>query len=180
MEFDAGDELEGKVPKIADIAHGSPAENAGLKIGDRITRFGGRPITTAIQLAQALHLYPQDQEVAVSVQRGDQGVDVKLKLSALIPGDLGIKLVQPGKGDEYVRIAELAKDSPAQQAGLKPGDEIVGIDRAELKMAVDVQFQLLSAWLKQGVGAGDIARITIRRKGPDGKTAAQDVRIVAR
>ena len=74
----------------------------------------------------------------------------------------------------------MVKDSPAQQAGLKPGDEIVKIDRIELKMAVQVQFQLLGLWLKQGVNAGDIARIEVRRKGPDGKTATQEIRVVAR
>jgi S1-C subfamily serine protease len=180
VEFETSEESDWKVPKIVDIVHDSSAEKAGFKIGDRIARFDGRPITSAVQLAQAIHIYPQDQEVGVSVQRDGKQVDLKLKLPAMKPGQLGIKLSPPGKGDEYVRIAEVVKDSPAQQAGLKPGDEIVKIDRIELKMAVQVQFQLLGLWLKQGVNAGDIARIEVRRKGSDGKTATQEIRVVAR
>jgi len=180
VEFDAKDEADWTVPKIADIVHGSLAEKAGLKLGDRIARFDGRAVTSAVQLSQAMHIYPQDQEVAVSVERGGKEVELKLKLSALRRGELGIKLAQPGKGDEYVRVGELAKDSPAQQAGLKQGDEIVKVDRLELKMSAQTQFQLLGLWLKQGVNAGDIARIEVRRKGPDGKPARQEIRVVAR
>ena len=180
VEFESSEAADGKVPKIMDIVRDSPAEKAGLKIGDRVDRFDGRPITSAAQLAQAIHIYPQNQEVGVRVERHGKEVELRLKLLALKPGDLGIKLSPPGKGDEYVRIGELAKDSPAQQAGLKQGDEIVKIDRIELKMAVQMQFRLLTIWLKQGVNAGDIARIEVRRKGPDGKPATQEVRIVAR
>jgi len=180
VEFESMDEADWTVPKIADIVRDSPADKAGLKIGDRIAKFDGRPVTSAVQLAQAIHIYPQDQEVGVSVQRGDKEVELMLKLLALKRGELGIKLSNPGKDDEYVRVAELAKDSPAQQAGLKPGDEIIRIDRIELKMAVQTQFQLLRLWLRQGVNAGEIARIEVRRKGPGGKTATQEIRVVAR
>jgi S1-C subfamily serine protease len=180
VEFETTDESDWTVPKIADIVHDSPSEKAGLKVGDRFATFDGRPVTSAVQLSQALHIYPQDQEVGVSVQRGGKEVALTLKLPALKRVELGIKLSSPGKDDEYVRIAELAKDSPAQQAGLKQGDEIVKIDRIELKMAVQTQLQLLGLWLKQGVNAGDIARIEVRRKGPDGKTATQEIRVVAR
>ena len=180
VEFETTDESDWTVPKIADIVHDSPPEKAGLKVGDRFSKFDGRPVTSAVQLSQALHIYPQDQEVGVSVQRAGKEVALTLKLPALKRVELGIKLSPPGKDDEYVRIAELAKDSPAQQAGLKEGDEIVRIDRIELKMAVQTQLQLLGFWLKQGVNAGDIARIEVRRKGPDGKTATREIRVVAR
>jgi S1-C subfamily serine protease len=180
VEFETTEESDWTVPKIADIVHDSPAEKAGLKVGDRFAKFDGRPVTSIVQLSQAIHIYPQDQEVGVSVQRAGKEVALTLKLPALKRVELGIKLSQPGKDDEYVRIADLAKDSPAQQSGLKQGDEIVKIDRIELKMSVQTQFQLLRLWLKQGVNAGDIARIEVRRKGPDGKTATQEIRVVAR
>ena len=180
VEFETADESDLTVPKIADIVQDSPADKAGLKVGDRFVKFDGRPVTSALQLARAIHIYPQDQEVAVSVQRGDKEVALKLKLPAIKRAELGIKLSPPGKDDEYVRVAELAQGSPAQQAGLKLGDEIVKIDRMDLKMAVQAQFQLLKLWLKQGVNVGEIARIEVRRKGPDGKTAIQEIRVVAR
>ena len=180
VEFEATDDSDWTIPKITDIVHDSPAEKAGLKVGDRFAKFDGRPVASAVQLAQAISIYPQDQEVGVSVQRGGKEVALTLKLPALKRVELGIKLSQPGKDDEYVHVAELAQDSPARQAGLKQGDEIVRIDRIELKMAVQTQFQLLRLWLKQGVNAGDITRIEVRRKGPDGKTATREIRVVAR
>jgi S1-C subfamily serine protease len=180
VEFETRDETDWTVPKVTDIVRDSPAEKAGLKVGDRFAKFDGRPVCSAIQLFQAIHIYPQNQEVGVSVQRAGKEVALTLKLPAPKRVELGIKLSPPGKTDEYVRIAELAKDSPARQAGLKQGDEIVKIDRIELKMAVQSQFQLLRLWLRQGVNAGDIARIEVRRKGPDGKTAMQEIRVVAR
>jgi S1-C subfamily serine protease len=180
VEFESNDDSDLKVPKIADIVHDSSAAKAGLKIGDRITRFDGRPIRTEVELAQAMHIYPQDQEVGVNVQRDGKDVELKLRLLALKPGELGIKLAPPGKSDNYVHIAEFGKDSSAQQAGLKKGDEIVKVDRIELKMAVQMQFQMLTRWLNQGLSSGDIARIEVRRKGPDGKIQTKEIRVVAR
>ena len=180
VEFASVRASDGKVPKITDIAPGSAAEKAGFKLGDRIAAFDGRPIATASQLAQAIHIYPQDQEVAVRVQRNGKDLNLKLKLPAVRHASLGIKLSRPGKDDQHVRVGELANDSPAQQAGLQAGDEIVAIDRVQLNMAAAAQFAILSLWLEQGVNVGDIVRIEVRRKGPDGKTATREIRVVTR
>jgi S1-C subfamily serine protease len=179
-EFDASDEALWKVPCISDVFPGSQAEKCGLKTGDRITDLDGRAMENAIQLAQALRLYPEDYEAPVAVEREGKRLMLKVKFVGEKPGSLGITLASPGKADQHVRIAEVAKGSASQEAGLKQGDEILEIDRVELKMDARTQFRLLNRWLKVAIHAGDPARIKVRRKGEDGKPATLEVRVMPR
>jgi serine protease Do len=180
LEFDTEEEALWKAPTVKEVFPGSPADKYGFKAGDQVTKFDGKPILNIIQLAQALRIYPQDYEAPVTVQREGKDVELRAKLVALKHGALGVKFARPGPSDEFVRVAEVAKDSPADKAGLKQGDEILAIDHSELKMPAQEQFQLLAIWLDKGVFAGEPVRMKVRRKEADGKTANHDIRVMAK
>ncbi len=55
---------------ITEIVSGSPADRGGLKVGDVITGFGGRQITTGDELIRAIHAAPIGQAVEVQYWRG--------------------------------------------------------------------------------------------------------------
>jgi S1-C subfamily serine protease len=180
VEFELSEEALWKAARIKSVVRGTSSDQCGLKAGDRVLQFDGRAIDNTIQLAQTLRMYPQDYEVTVRVEREGKPQNLRMKLSGVRPGSLGITLAQPGKNDPFVRIGGLAKDSPGQQAGLKPGDEILGVEGVEFKMPAQAQFRLLHIWFAKGVFAGEPVRIKVRRKGSDGKATPQEFQVLPR
>jgi len=83
----------GVVPRYDDVENlpgaaitgtvpGSPAERAGLRDGDVITRFGDRPIENVYDLTAALADAEPGQRVRIEIQRGQQTLSVEAELAA--------------------------------------------------------------------------------------------------
>ena len=66
--------------KISAVTSGSPADKAGLKVGDVITEYAGKPITSASQLQAAVFNSNSGETVTVTVQRGGSTKSVQVKL----------------------------------------------------------------------------------------------------
>jgi peptidase M28-like protein/PDZ domain-containing protein len=66
--------------KFADITENSPAAKAGLKQGDIMVEFDGKPIGNLYDFTYALRAKKPGDEVAVKVMRGGQPVTVKCTL----------------------------------------------------------------------------------------------------
>ena len=78
-QFDLGAD-EGAV--VFEVTPGSPAENAGLRRGDVITRFAGKPVRTAAELVELVRAQkPGDEVEVVYVRFGNEG-RTKLTLGA--------------------------------------------------------------------------------------------------
>jgi len=81
---------EGEGVKIADgpkngspaITKGGPADKAGLKPGDVILRFGGRPVTDPDEFVVAIRAMSVGDEVELTVRRGGTERSVKMTLQA--------------------------------------------------------------------------------------------------
>jgi membrane-associated protease RseP (regulator of RpoE activity) len=67
--------------RFADIRPGSPAAKAGLKAGDILTEFDGKPIQNLYDFTYALRAKKPGQEVLVKVIRGDQTIEAKVLLT---------------------------------------------------------------------------------------------------
>jgi S1-C subfamily serine protease len=65
--------------KLEGVREGSPAEKGGLKGGDIIVGFGGKPVATIYDYTESLGRYKPDDTVEVVVQR--EGKEVKLKVT---------------------------------------------------------------------------------------------------
>jgi len=151
---------------VSSVVAGSPAMKAGLKAGDLITEYDGRPVAKAGDLPRAVAETPVGREVPVTVLRDGK----RLRLAATIarlqepvemasgsaaPGStprLGLQ-VQPltppvarerGLTDRPgVLVSGVEDGSPAATAGIQVGDVIVQVDRhpitsvEELKKLVD-------------------------------------------
>ncbi len=68
--------------KFADVRPGSPAAKAGLKGGDILTEFDGKPIQNLYDFTYALRASHAGQEVLVKVIRGTQTIEAKVLLTA--------------------------------------------------------------------------------------------------
>jgi hypothetical protein len=67
--------------KFADIREGSPAAKAGLKAGDVLVEFDGKPIQNLYDFTYALRAKNPGDEVTVKVMRGSEVVQVKVLLT---------------------------------------------------------------------------------------------------
>ena len=67
--------------RFADIRPGSPASKAGLKGGDILVEFDGKPIQNLYDFTYALRAKKPGQEVLVKVLRGDQTIVAKVLLT---------------------------------------------------------------------------------------------------
>ena len=67
--------------RFADVRPGSPAAKAGLKGGDILTQFDGKPIQNLYDFTYALRASHPGQEVLVKVLRGNQTIEAKVLLT---------------------------------------------------------------------------------------------------
>ena len=67
--------------KFAEVRENSPAAKAGLKAGDVLTSFDGKPIRTLYDFTFALREKKPGDEVAVTVMRGGAPITVKVLLT---------------------------------------------------------------------------------------------------
>jgi putative serine protease PepD len=65
---------------IGSVQAGSPAATAGLKAGDVITAFDGKPITSADDLTAAVAAHVPKDKVTVTVTRGGKSISVDVTL----------------------------------------------------------------------------------------------------
>jgi serine protease Do len=71
---------------VSSVAPASPAEGAGLRVGDVILKVGGRPVNTPGAVRSAVEFAPIGEDLTVIIARDGAGRDVVIKPSA-VPDD---------------------------------------------------------------------------------------------
>jgi len=126
-------------PVVRSVEAGGAAEAAGIRKGDRIVSFNGREESSWDRITNDSLLSPE-QPLPLVVERGGQRVPLTIRPSKqVIEGEsIGRLGMQPDYGDVPVRIAYVQEDSPAAEAGLKPGDQIVALDGEPIRSSEQV------------------------------------------
>jgi serine protease Do len=73
-------DIDAKNCKLGEITKDSPAEKAGLKAGDVITRFAGKDVTSYQDMVKLLQKQKPGDEVALELKRGDETKELRLTL----------------------------------------------------------------------------------------------------
>jgi regulator of sigma E protease len=116
-------------PDIEAMVPGSPADTAGIQIGDRISRVNGHDISTRTELFDAV-AKSNGQALTLEVKRGEQIKIVTVtpttapgsQTSAQEPGYyLGVEETPP-------LVTSVMQSSPAAKAGLQAGDHVISIE----------------------------------------------------
>jgi serine protease Do/serine protease DegQ len=140
---------------IAAVASGSPADKAGLKVGDVITAFNGKPVQSAGQVRNAIGLLRVGEEVKLTILRDghERIVTVRLvlpkrtkaeaagltkQLAGAVLGPITDNHPLMGKV-EGVEVVDVERGSPAANAGLRPGDIIVSVNKQPVKNVDEVR-----------------------------------------
>jgi S1-C subfamily serine protease len=66
--------------RLSGVSAGSPADLAGLKAGDVIVVFGGKPVKDLYEYSDALYSHQPGDEVDVVVLRGGRRLTMHVKL----------------------------------------------------------------------------------------------------
>ena len=114
-------------PVIGSVEEGSPAETAGLLPGDRVTTIGGSRVKAWPDVAFALMTSP-GKEQEITVLRGDQTVTATIASAPREDADEGIGDFAGLFPETLPSVIAVNKDSPAEAAGLKFGDQMRSID----------------------------------------------------
>ena len=115
---------QSSAPVIGQIAPGSAAEKAGLKVNDRITEIAGKPMATWDDVTMSI-LPKAGREISLAVQRDGQSIATEIVPASQTKYELGDIGVLPKIRPQ---VAVLSPNGPAERAGLKPDDVLVAID----------------------------------------------------
>jgi len=125
----------GALPEVAEVLPGSAAARAGLKAGDIISEVDGRTVVNMAQILHRLGTAYEGDKVSLKYRRGKNTISVPDlvlvgSLTAYAHPFLGIL---PMRDDPKlgVEIRYVFPHSPADAAGLKPGDRLVKVGPAE-------------------------------------------------
>lgn len=167
---------------IASVEKDTPAERAGLKAGDVILEYDGKPINEGSELPRYVAATPVDKKVTIVVFRDGTKQDVSLVVGVLKDKESETSLDRDKDGDKIgVTVEEIRKEladrlglrdskglvitevkpgSSAEELGVVPRSIIIEINgsRPETVQA----YNAIVAKLKKG----DVVRLLLRR--PDG------------
>ena len=156
------DVVGGEGATLAEVQADSPASKAGLRKGDVVTGFNGRPVRGAAELRARLGVVPVGDTVELQVQRGGEQRTLKAQIGAIETRASGGEAVQelagavfqevskaglPGR-NRAVLVTAVKPESPAYRHGLRAGDLIVGVNARRVSSVKE-----LTAALKTRGGA---------------------------
>jgi serine protease Do len=172
-------------PVVAAVTPNSPAAQAGLKAGDRITALDGQPVARLAQLMHLLGPKYAGETISLQYERGGKKIEVaRLELvggaTAYIPPYLGILPLRddPRLG---VEIRYVFPGSPADRAGLRAGDRIVKYGRGHLLVSFQGQQRgrsELAAFLSQLLPGEEITLEVVRASKGKAESKTERVTLV--
>jgi len=133
---------------VTQVTGGSPADRAGLQVGDIITEVNGRKIRRSSDIRTRIGMLRLGEEVRLQVVREGEVVKLKATVEAprlstidggkIHPSLAGATLAEivekTTRGDlDLVAIVEITPKSPAAKAGLKQGDMIIQANRQTIQ-----------------------------------------------
>ncbi|NOX92274.1 MAG: DegQ family serine endoprotease [Gammaproteobacteria bacterium] len=141
---------------VAKVLKDSPAEKAGLEVGDIITRFNGKPVVRSSNLPPLVGISPVGKKVKVEILRKGNVKTLKVTLGELPDDDIQVA-GEPSTTNETrlnITVMDLTAEQrkkleikeggvivqkiqagPARKAGVRRGDVILMINNVDVKDA---------------------------------------------
>ncbi len=146
------------------VAPGSPAETAGLQSGDLVLKVADVENPTWRDLTEQVIVRP-DQDIDLTVQRNGEikHITVHAKSDPSEEEKIGYIGARPSPGQNArVTVESVLQGKPAEQAGLKEGDQIVAVNGKPLPQDWQGGLDLNRAIQSSG---GQQITVTVKRGG---------------
>ncbi|MBN2124044.1 MAG: DegQ family serine endoprotease [Deltaproteobacteria bacterium] len=164
---------------VADVTPGGPAEKGGIERGDVIMSFDGKEIQETNDLPYIVATTPVGKKVVVEVMRKGKkkGLDVTIGEMPDKPGapeqeqapepKLGMALedITPELATQFrlteergVVVVAVNADTPAAEAGIRPGDIILEVDQEPVESVSQFNNKV------GGYGNGDTVLLLVKRQ----------------
>ncbi len=164
---------------VADVMKDSPAEAAGLKPGDIVVEFNGAPIKDVTELQKRVAAVEPGRATPLVVLRDKVSTPLTVKIGEQ-PGEetaataqpreetlgLTVEPLTPEAGQRFkltakagVVVTDVASGSAGEQAGIRPGDAILEVNR---RPVTDVES------FRQVIGSvkpGEVVPVYVQRGG---------------
>lgn len=136
---------------VSEVLPGSGSAKAGIKSGDVIVSLNGKPLNSFAELRSRIATTAPGTKVKLGLLRDGKGQEVEVTLDkstsssasaeSLSPALQGASLAdgQLKDGTKGITIDEVAKDSPAAQAGLHKDDVIIGVNRERVQSIAEMR-----------------------------------------
>ncbi len=153
---------------IAEVGENTPAAKAGMKAGDLILFYDGKPVQSLTQLRLDISNSKPGAEMTFTVDRKGKSIEMKVNLADLDQIKVGSTKIGRSSGsvdsqeliagvvaadlDEDTRsslqaddslkgvlVKSVKDDTPAAEAGLKPGMVITQIDQSDVASVADAK-----------------------------------------
>ena len=169
--------------RVTEVVSDSPAARAGLLKDDVILAINGTDLKPTDRLADLIGKLKPNDMITLKIKRADKDQEIKVTLGDNpdkkgtaylgirfapsfgfmrgIPGEHGRGNRLPFPMQAGVFVGQVAKDSPAEQAGLKAGDVISAVNGGAIKTPTD----LVDLVSKSKVG--DKLSLSIKHDGSD-------------
>ena len=164
---------------VAQVIPGTPAEAAGIQIGDVIVEMNGEPVVGSSDLRNKVGLLRVGDAVRLTIERDGKPMTIELAVGersevalgagSQIPQLEGVVLgpLTPSsplyEEVEGALVIEVEVDTPAWNAGLREGDVIVEVNRREVKSTEEILEALEGSFppLLLNIRRGDGARFIL-------------------
>jgi serine protease Do len=144
---------------VSDVVEGSPAEKAGIEVGDVIVEYDGKDVEDARALSRLVGASDSGDRARISIWRNSKQIDLKVRLGDAETAtmmadnekqfrDLGLTLApltdelrdRLGVGEETQGAVVLGVDPNGKAAdhGLRRGDVLVQADRQSIESPQDL------------------------------------------
>lgn len=138
---------------VSDVTPGSPADKAGIKRGDVVLEFDGKKVDEVSDLTNMAAVAEPGSDVKIKLLHDGKPMDLTIKLTEFpeeaAPEEaettaeeylgLSVQEVNPQIARNFnlntetgVVITDVANGSPAADAGLRPGDVIIEMDKKSI------------------------------------------------
>ncbi len=140
---------------VADVTPGGPADKAGIKRGDVIISFDGKDIREMNDLPYIVGTTPVGKVVKVEIIRKGKKKVFQVKVGQMKEGEekgviqgesakpklgLSVEELTPALAKQFgisdtsgLVVVDVESNSPAREAGIRPGDLILEIDQEPIK-----------------------------------------------
>ena len=154
---------------VAQVNPDSPAERAGIRVGDIIVKFDGKPVDSPRSLARIVSLTSENSKVIVTLWRDNAEVNVfadignlqasndqpeapaaSVSMDRIDPFGMSVRVITSQDRENYnleedaegVVIIEVGPDSIAAENGLRPGFIIERVGNQEVLTVQDIRNQV--------------------------------------